>query len=46
MELTCKDCIQPNTSLDLLNKFENTQVFFDINKLNKYFYCVEEANDS
>ena len=46
MEVTCKKCIQPNTTIDLINKFKNSQVFFDINKLNKYFYCVEDANKS
>ena len=44
MEVTCKDCIQPYTSNDLLERFKNSQVFFDISKQNKYFYCVEEAN--
>jgi hypothetical protein len=45
MEVTCKDCIQPNTALDLINSYENTQVFYDISKQNKYFYCVAEANN-
>jgi len=30
---------------ELINKFENTQTFFDINKTNKYFYCIESAAD-
>jgi hypothetical protein len=46
MEVTCKDCIQPLTSNDLITKFQNSQVFYDIWKTNKYFYCVEDANDS
>ncbi|MCD5385205.1 S-layer homology domain-containing protein, partial [Candidatus Gracilibacteria bacterium] len=46
MEVTCKKCIQPNTSIDLINKYSSSQGFYDINKFNKYFYCVEDANDS
>jgi len=46
MEVTCKDCIQPYTSHDLINKYKDSQVFYDINKNNKYFYCVEDANAS
>jgi hypothetical protein len=46
MEITCKDCIQPNTSNDLIEKYNNSQVFYDINKSNKYFYCVENANEN
>lgn len=45
MEVTCTDCIQPNTALNLINSYENSQVFYDINKINKYFYCVAEANN-
>ena len=46
MEVTCKDCIQPYTSNDLITKYKDSQVFYDIKKNNKYFYCVEEANYS
>ena len=46
MEVTCKDCIQPNTSIDLLNKYEDTQLFFDIAKTNKYYYCIADASNS
>ena len=45
MEVTCKDCIQPYTSNDLISNFKNSQTFFDIWEQNKYFYCVEEANN-
>lgn len=44
-EVTCKKCIQPNTALDLINNFEDKQLFFDINKTNKYYYCIASAND-
>ncbi len=46
MEVTCKKCIQPYATTDLINKYINSQVFYDIGKSNKYFYCVEDANDS
>ncbi|MFK7779910.1 MAG: PKD domain-containing protein [Candidatus Gracilibacteria bacterium] len=42
-EVTCEKCIQPNTALDLINKYENETTFFDINKTNKYFYCIASA---
>jgi len=45
MEVTCKDCIQPDTALDIINKYENETVFYDINKNNKYFYCIAWASD-
>lgn len=46
MEVTCKDCIQPDTTYDLIDKYENTELFFDINKDNKYFYCIADANEN
>ena len=45
MEVSCEDCIQPNTSLDLIKEYENKQSFFDVNKINKYYYCVEDASE-
>jgi hypothetical protein len=45
MEITCKKCIQPNTVFDLINKYENKSIFYDINKTNKYFYCIASASD-
>jgi hypothetical protein len=45
MEVTCKDCIQPGTIFDIVNKYQNEEVFYDIGKENKYFYCVAEAKN-
>lgn len=45
-EVTCKKCIQPNTALDLVTKYENKTVFYDINKTNKYFYCIADSSNS
>lgn len=42
-EVTCKKCIQPETSFDLINLYENKQIFYDINKENKYFYCIADS---
>jgi len=43
-EVTCKKCIQPNTSYDLISQYENSNLFFDITKENKYFYCIADAS--
>ena len=44
-EVTCKKCIQPNTSLEILKKYENQEpAFFDIAKENKYYYCIADAS--
>lgn len=45
-EVTCKKCIQPNTSYDLITKYENKSIFYDINKTNKYFYCIADSLSS
>lgn len=45
-EVTCKKCIQPNTVMDLINKYENKAVFYDIDKTNKYYYCIAYSNDN
>ncbi len=43
-EVTCKNCIQPFTAYDLVKQYEDSKIFFDINKNNKYFYCIADAN--
>ncbi len=45
MEVTCKKCIQPNVDLDIIKQYENTQLFYDISKENKYFYCIASADN-
>lgn len=45
METTCNNCIQPNTFIDLINTYENKSIFYDINKTNKYFYCIASASE-
>lgn len=44
-EVTCKKCIQPNVSLDLINKYEVSNIFFDVNKTNKYYYCIADSSN-
>jgi len=44
-EVTCEECIQPDTSYELINKYENKSIFYDINKTNKYFYCISDFTD-
>ena len=43
-EVSCDKCIKPNTSYKLLDKYSDTSTFFDINKNNKYFYCIVDAS--
>ena len=45
MEVICEKCIQPQTSISLLERYSNTQSYFDVPRTNPYFYCIEEAND-
>lgn len=46
MEVSCNKCIAPNVQYDFLQKYENKPLFFDINRTNKYFYCIAWADDS
>ncbi len=43
-EVTCKKCISPNTSYELIQQYENEELFYDITNENKYFYCIADAN--
>lgn len=42
-EISCKSCIKPNVDLDLFEKYSNKEVFFDISKNDKFFYCIADA---
>jgi hypothetical protein len=44
-EVSCKKCIQPNTDIEFLSKY-NTDPFFDISDGNKYFYCISDAKEN
>ncbi|MDD2907648.1 MAG: PKD domain-containing protein [Candidatus Gracilibacteria bacterium] len=46
MEVSCSKCISPNVSYDFLSKYENSTLFFDVNRTNKYFYCIAGADAS
>lgn len=39
-EISCKKCIQPFVDIDLIDKYKETKIFYDIYKKNKYFYCI------
>ncbi|MCH2188624.1 PKD domain-containing protein [Candidatus Gracilibacteria bacterium] len=45
VEIGCEECIQPDVSLDLVQKHANTQPFFDVFSTNQYFYCIAGATD-
>lgn len=44
MEVSCKKCIQPNVDIYFTSKYINPP-FFDVNKINKNFYCISEAKE-
>ncbi len=47
MKVSCEECISPNVSYDLSKKYAQVdQLFFDLSKNNKYFYCIASAKDS
>lgn len=46
MEVSCKKCISPNVWYDFIQKYSDSTLFFDINKTNKYFYCIAWADSS
>ncbi|MCD5380558.1 PKD domain-containing protein [Candidatus Gracilibacteria bacterium] len=45
MEVTCKKCISPNTDFGLIQEYSTALTFYDVEKTNKYFYCIAEADD-
>nr|MDD3720788.1 PKD domain-containing protein [Candidatus Gracilibacteria bacterium] len=45
LEVSCKKCTVPNTPIDIINTYSGTNLFFDIDKTNKYFYCIALADD-
>ena len=45
MEVTCKKCISPNTDFWLIQEYSTALTFYDVDKSNKYFYCIAEADD-
>lgn len=47
MKVSCEECISPEVSYDLIQKYwEQDELFYDVNKNNKYFYCIASAKDS
>ena len=47
MKVSCEECISPEVSFDLIQKYwEQDELFYDVNKNNKYFYCIASAKDS
>lgn len=45
-EISCKDCIKPNTDFSLVEKYNSKKIFFDISENDKYFYCIADSNSS
>jgi len=44
MEVICERCITPHTEQSFIEEFSNSEVYFDIDTQNPYFYCVAEAD--
>ena len=44
MEVSCKKCISPNTSFNIIKRNFWVETFYDVNKNNKYFYCITESD--
>lgn len=45
MEVSCKNCIKPNTALEYILNYTWQETFFDLNEWNQFFYCIAEAKD-
>lgn len=44
MEVSCERCVQPHTEFSSIEKYFNTEIYFDLNNRNPYFYCIAEAD--
>lgn len=45
-EVSCKECIQPDVDFSFVTKYSNKNIFFDVAKTDKYFYCIADAYES
>ncbi len=46
MEASCKKCTKPNTTLEILKKYEDKKPFYDVLSSNSYLYCISLAQDN
>lgn len=46
MEIRCVKCIKPNTSLDIINKYQKISYYYDVLNSNTFNYCINYANDN
>lgn len=44
-EVSCNKCIYPNTPANLVSKYYGDNIFFDLNNLNKNYYCIADMAD-
>jgi len=44
MEVICERCIQPHTEYKFLEEYAQSDVYFDVQRENPYFYCIAEAD--
>ena len=45
METNCEQCIKPNTHFDLIQKFKDSNVYYDVNNNSNYNYCIQSADN-
>lgn len=45
LEVSCKKCTRPNTEIEYINTYSDSDPFFDVEKTSKYFYCISLADD-
>jgi len=45
MEIICKKCISPNTNFEFIKNYSDKIPFYDVEKQNKYFYCISESDN-
>lgn len=43
MEVSCKDCIKPDTALEYISQYTGKTIFYDLKESNKFFYCIADA---
>lgn len=45
LEVSCKKCTKPNTSIDIISKYSKSFPYFDVTSSNNFSYCVALSAD-
>lgn len=46
MEVSCKDCMKPNTALEYIAKYTWEKIFYDVKETNTFFYCIADGKQT